>query len=104
VRQPKWQEDKLFNLQRVVLKKEKELEAVARHLGPDTYLKRSKGIYEALTSKEENLREKIEKEKPKTNMTAPASMIASLQTHDRGKKTKTYRPVFLLTTPTNLWG
>jgi hypothetical protein len=40
---------KLFDLQRVVLKKENELEAVARHLGPDTYLKQSNGIYEAVT-------------------------------------------------------
>jgi hypothetical protein len=44
---------KLFQQRRVVLKKEKELGAVARHLGPDAYLERSKGIYEALTSKEE---------------------------------------------------
>jgi hypothetical protein len=64
----------LFDLQRVVLKKEKELEAVARHLDPDPYLKRSKGIYEALTSKEENLSEKIGKEKSK-KMIAPIDEI-----------------------------
>jgi hypothetical protein len=54
---------KLFDLQRVVLKKEKELLEVARHLGPEKFLKRSKSIYESLTSKEENLREKTGKEK-----------------------------------------
>jgi hypothetical protein len=36
---------KLFDLQRVLFKNEKELEAIARHFGPDTYLKRPKGIY-----------------------------------------------------------
>jgi hypothetical protein len=54
---------KLFDLQQVVLKKEQELQAVAIHLGPDDFLKRSKSIYETLLSKEENLREKTGKEK-----------------------------------------
>jgi hypothetical protein len=54
---------KLFNLQRVVLKKEQELQEVAQHLGPEDYLKHSKSIYITLTSKEENLCEKIGKEK-----------------------------------------
>jgi hypothetical protein len=36
---------KLFDLQQVVLKEEQELQSVARHLGPEDYLKRSKSIY-----------------------------------------------------------
>jgi hypothetical protein len=59
---------KLFDLQRVVLKKEQELQAVARHLGPDAYLKRSKSIFKTLISKEENLREKTGKEKSQKMM------------------------------------
>jgi hypothetical protein len=47
----------------VVLKNEKELLEVARHLGPKNFLKQSKSIYGRLTLKEENLREKTEKEK-----------------------------------------
>jgi hypothetical protein len=54
---------KLFDLQGVVLKKEKELLGVANHLGQVLFLKRSKSIYESLISKEENLREKIGKDK-----------------------------------------
>jgi hypothetical protein len=54
---------KLFDLQAVVLKKEKELLGVANHLGQVLFLKRSKSIYESLISKEENLREKTGKEK-----------------------------------------
>jgi hypothetical protein len=54
---------KLFDLQRVVLKKEMGLLEVARHLGSEKFLKRSKSIYDSLTSKEENLREKTGKEK-----------------------------------------
>jgi hypothetical protein len=56
---------KLLDLHRVVLKKEKELIEVARHLGPKNLLKQSKSICESLTSKEENLREKTGKEKSK---------------------------------------
>jgi hypothetical protein len=55
---------KLFDLQRVVLKKEMELLEVARHLNSEKFMKRSKSIYDSLTLKEENLREKIGKEKP----------------------------------------
>jgi hypothetical protein len=50
---------KLFDLQRLVLKKEQELQSVAVHLGPEMFLMRSKSITRALTSKEENLRERI---------------------------------------------
>jgi hypothetical protein len=67
---PQWRQQgnrsgkkKLFDLQRMVMKKERELLAVAKHLGPENWLKRSKSIYESLTSKEENLREKTGKEK-----------------------------------------
>jgi hypothetical protein len=59
---------KLFDLQQVVLKKEQELQGVARHLGPEMFLVRSKRIFEALTSKEENLREKISKAKSRKMM------------------------------------
>jgi hypothetical protein len=45
----------------MVLQSEKEFERVAIHLGPDGYLERAKGIYKALTSKEENLHDKIGK-------------------------------------------
>jgi hypothetical protein len=47
----------------VVLKKEMELLEVARQLGPEKFSKQLKSIYESLTSKEENLREKTGKEK-----------------------------------------
>jgi hypothetical protein len=47
----------------VVLKKEKELCEVARHLGPEKFLKQSKSIYKSLTSKEDNLHEKTGNEK-----------------------------------------
>jgi hypothetical protein len=50
------------------MKEERELLAVARHLRPKNWLKRSKSIYESLTSKEENLREKTGKEKSKKLM------------------------------------
>jgi hypothetical protein len=56
---------KLLDLHQVVLKKEKELLEVARHLGPEKFLKRSKSICESSTSKEENLRERTGKEKSK---------------------------------------
>jgi hypothetical protein len=46
-----------------VLKKEKELQSFALHLGPKMFLTRSKSINRALTSKEENLRERIGKAK-----------------------------------------
>jgi hypothetical protein len=59
---------KLLDLHRVVLKKEKELLEVPRHLGPEKFLKRSKSICESLTSKEENLRERTGKEKSKQLM------------------------------------
>jgi hypothetical protein len=94
---------KLFDLQRVVLKnEEKELEAVARHLGPDAYMERSKGIYKALTSEEENLREKIRKEKSK-EMMVPINKIKPPNARQR-KKGKIYLQVFLDTSPTNPWG
>jgi hypothetical protein len=59
---------KLLDLHRVVLKKEEELLEVARDLGPEKFLKRSKSICESLTSKDENLREKTGKEKSKQLM------------------------------------
>ena len=59
---------KLLDLHRLVLKKEKELLEVARHLGPEQFLTRSKSICESLTSKDENLREKTGKEKSKQLM------------------------------------
>ncbi len=60
---------KLFDLQAVVLKKEKELLGVRRHFGEDNFLNRSNSIYESLISKEENLREKIGKIKSQQLMT-----------------------------------
>jgi hypothetical protein len=54
---------KLFNLQRLVLKKEKELQSVALNLGPEMFLMHLKSITRALTSKEENLHERIGKAK-----------------------------------------
>jgi hypothetical protein len=66
----------------VVLKKEQELQSVARHLGPEDYLTRSKSIYKTLTSKEENLREKISKEKS-TKMMARIDAIEPLNARQR---------------------
>ncbi len=45
------------------MKKEEELLEVARDLGPEKFLKRSKSICESLTWKDENLCEKTGKEK-----------------------------------------
>ena len=91
----------MLDLHRLVLKKEKELLEVARHLGPEQVLTRSKSICESLTSKDENLREKTGKEKSKQLMARIDEK--SLRIIDRESRAKTHRHVCLDTSPTNQW-